>query len=135
LKEGPPASAAAQPQQSGLINVAITDNVVQVPVAVAANVCGVQVGILASQLNQGPVSCDADANSEADAEVARGNGGGGGTQTGLVNIWISDNTVQIPIAIAANICGVQVAALAVEVSQGPTDCTATGNGTAIESPF
>src|SRR5215212_6584529 len=123
------APASAQPQQSGLFNVAVVDNVVQVPVAVAANVCGVRVGVLAQALNQGPVDCDADANSEADAVVSR-HGGGGGSQAGLVNVWISDNTVQVPVGIAANICDLQVASLAQGLNQTPGSCDATGNATA-----
>jgi len=46
-------AAPASAQQSGLVNVNVTNNVVQVPIAVAANVCGLQVGILAQNLRQG----------------------------------------------------------------------------------
>jgi hypothetical protein len=62
------APATAQ-QQEGLVNVNITDvgvNV-QVPVAIAANVCGVAVNVLAQQL-PGDVSCDADAQTAANNE-------------------------------------------------------------------
>jgi hypothetical protein len=128
------APASAQPEQAGLINVAVTDNVVQIPVAVAANVCGVQVGVLASALNQGPVDCDADADGTADAVVQRG-GGGGGSQQGLVNVWISDNTVQVPVGVAANVCDLQVAILAQGLNQTPGACDAAGNGSATSSPF
>jgi hypothetical protein len=121
------APAAAQPQQ-GLINVDVSHNVVQVPVAVAANLCGLQVGVLASALAQGPVTCDAGATATS---VSRGTGGGGGgSQVGLVNVAITDNTIQIPVGIAANICGVQAGVLAVGLAQGPVNCTATGNGSA-----
>jgi hypothetical protein len=60
------APAFAQ-QQEGLVNVNITDVGVNVPVpvAVAANVCGVDVNVLAEQL-PGEVSCDADARSASD---------------------------------------------------------------------
>src|SRR4051794_36659577 len=53
------APASAQTTQSGLVNVAVVDNTVQVPIAVAANVCGLQVGVLASALRQGPLTCNA----------------------------------------------------------------------------
>jgi hypothetical protein len=121
------APAAAQPQQ-GLINVDVSHNVVQVPVAVAANLCNVQVGVLASGLAQGPVTCTADAVATS---VSRGTGGsGGGPQTGLVNVAITDNTIQVPVGIAANICDVQAGVLAAGLLQGPATCTATGNGSA-----
>jgi hypothetical protein len=63
-------SAVAQPQ-NGLVNVDVSNNTVQVPIAVAANVCGVQVGILAQKLRQGPVDCDATTTATA---VDNGNG-------------------------------------------------------------
>jgi hypothetical protein len=66
------APALAQ-QQEGLINVNVSDvdvgviANVQVPVAIAANVCGVAVNVLAQQL-PGDVECDADAQAAADNE-------------------------------------------------------------------
>src|SRR5215210_3097070 len=111
LSVGLAAPAAAQPQQNGLVNVAVVDNTVQVPIAVAANVCGLQVGILAQQLRQGPVDCRATANAVATRPNGGGGGGGGGPQQGLVNLDISRNTIQVPVGIAANICGVQAAVL------------------------
>jgi hypothetical protein len=64
--------AVAQ-QQEGLINVNVSDidvgviANVQVPVAIAANVCGVAVNVLAEQL-PGDVECEADAESAAANE-------------------------------------------------------------------
>jgi hypothetical protein len=64
------APAAAQ-QQEGLINVNVSDvdvgviANVQVPVAIAANVCGVAVNVLAEQL-PGDVECEADAEAAAN---------------------------------------------------------------------
>jgi len=56
--------ALAQPVfTGGLINVNVTDVVtleevaVQVPIGVAANVCGLSVGVLAELAEQGPVDC------------------------------------------------------------------------------
>lgn len=55
--------AVAQPQQEGLVNITITDVLtnndvnVQVPIGVAANVCGVQANVLAEGGVQEPVDC------------------------------------------------------------------------------
>ena len=131
LSVGLAAPAAAQPQ-NGLVNVAVVDNTVQVPIAVAANVCGLQVGILAQQLRQGPVDCRAAADAVATRPNGGGGGGGGGggQQQGLVNLAITDNTIQVPVGIAANICGVQAAVLAQDLEQGAATCEAEGNAQA-----
>ncbi|MDQ3719520.1 MAG: hypothetical protein M3350_01865 [Actinomycetota bacterium] len=97
------------------------------PIAVAANVCGAQVGVLAQDLMQGPVDCTA--LGEATATRSGGGGGGGGAQQeGLVNLAITDNTIQVPVGLAANICGVQASVLAQELRQGDASCDAAGNG-------
>jgi hypothetical protein len=58
-------------------------------------------------------------------------GGGPTTQTGLVNVNVSGVTVQLPVVIAANVCGLQVAAVAVAVLQGQfVSCDAQGNASA-----
>ncbi len=57
--------AQAQPVQTGLVNVVIGDVTVQLPIAIAANVCDVNVNVLAVQLREGPTTCEADADSEA----------------------------------------------------------------------
>src|SRR5688572_15558490 len=98
---------AAPPEQYGLVNVFIDDVTVQVPIAVAANVCDTTVGILAVQLEAVPAdtTCDADATSSAVAPAGGGGGNGNGpTQVGLVNLYATDLTIQVPIAIAANLC-------------------------------
>jgi len=41
---------------------------VQVPVGIAANVCGVDANVLSSQKRDGPVSCDAKSGSKALAQ-------------------------------------------------------------------
>jgi hypothetical protein len=116
-------SASAQ-TQSGLINANISNNTVQVPVAIAANICDVDVNVLVQNLTQtGQTTCNADADGIATA--AGGNGGGGGAnQQGLVNIDISNNTVQIPISVAANVCDVSVNVLAQDLSDGSATCGA-----------
>jgi ChpA-C len=66
--------ALAQPRQSGLVNVELTDVLsgnqvnVQVPIGVAANVCGVQANVLAQGGLQEPVDCTS--STTADLPVA-----------------------------------------------------------------
>jgi hypothetical protein len=115
-------SAMAQPRQEGLVNVIIEDVFVQVPVAVAANVCDVNVNILARQFRDGNVQCFAV--SEPDATIAWNGGNGNGTQSGLVNVWLSDIVVQVPIGVAANICGVNANVLAEQERTGDVVCGA-----------
>ena len=122
------APASAQTQQNGLVNVAVVDNTVQVPIAVAANVCGLQVGVLASALRQGPVDCTATGTATATAPA--GGAGGPTQQNGLVNLALANNTIQVPVGIAANICGVQAGILANDLRQGAAHCDAQGNATA-----
>ena len=117
-----PADAATR--QNGLINVALTDTTVQVPISVAANICGVAVGVLAPALAQGPVDCEALGGSEATFVDNGGNDNT--TQRGLVNVSATDTTVQIPVGIAANVCGVAIGVLAGPVIQFPVECTAEG---------
>jgi hypothetical protein len=121
--------ASAQPtQQQGLVNVAVTDNTVQVPIGVAANVCGVTAAVLANQISTNSVDCSAISNATA---FSQGNGGGGGAQqNGLVNIALTGNTVQIPVSAAANVCGVGVAVLAQFVNTSDIACTARSRGSA-----
>jgi hypothetical protein len=112
-----PASA----QQNGLVNVDLSDNTVQLPVAVAANVCGVQANVLATGDFGGNALCDS-----ASRSTATGGGGGGGStqQEGLINVAITGNTVQIPIGVAANVCGVQANVIASNDFGGNAVCTA-----------
>ena len=119
-------STAAQPRQTGLVNVVIIDNTVQIPIGIAANVCGVAVNILASSTVTAPVDCEAVSTATADAE-ARGRNGGGGRQSGLINLWVEDNVIQVPVGIAANICGVAANVLARGIATGPVTCDAEGN--------
>ncbi len=121
-------TASAQPHQNGLVNVAVVDNTVQIPIGIAANVCGVAVNVLSSATALAPADCTAVA--PATAFSTGGGGGGGGSQDGLVNLWVSDNTIQVPIGIAANICGVAANVLATGTFTGPADCDALGNATA-----
>ena len=47
-----------------LVNVQVDDLFILVPVAVAANICDVNVNVLAAQLRLGEAACEAIANSE-----------------------------------------------------------------------
>ena len=71
-----PAGAAPQGGPvvtGGLVNVTIVDAVdiervtVQLPIAVAANVCDVDINVLAADLADGDAFCDARAGSRANA--------------------------------------------------------------------
>ena len=121
-------AASAQPHQSGLVNVAVVDNTVQIPIGIAANVCDVAVNVLSVATFTSPADCTAMA--PATAYSTGGGGGGGGSQSGLVNLWVSNNTIQVPIGIAANICDVAVNVLAQGTATGPAHCDAVGNATA-----
>ena len=114
-------SAPAQPQE-GLVNVSVTD--VNVPIGVAANVCNVQANVLAV----GNFSEAGDCEAIADSTVTGGGNNGGGRQEGLVNIRIDD--VNIPIALAANVCNVQVNILAAGNFSDAGDCDAIAEATA-----
>jgi hypothetical protein len=96
--------ASAQTQQNGLVNVSLANNTVQVPIGVAANVCNVSANVI----NSAPVSFISGPCRATSPVTATGGGGGGGStsQTGLVNVSLSNNTVQVPIGVAANICNV-----------------------------
>ncbi|MDQ3430196.1 MAG: hypothetical protein M3479_09660 [Actinomycetota bacterium] len=127
-----PASA----QQDGLVNVNISGNTVQVPVAVAANLCNVAVNVLAQDLAQDGTA-DCNATADPDATATRTRGGGGPQQQGLVNLNVSGNTVQVPVAVAANVCNVAVNVLAQDLAQdGTADCNATADpdATATRGP-
>ncbi len=114
-----PAAAQGSTQQEGLVNIALTDTNVQVPVAVAAAVCGVQANVIASQTFGGNALCESASRAEADG----GRGGGGSTQQeGLINVALTDTNIQAPIGIAADICGVQANVLAAGTFGGNAVC-------------
>lgn len=118
--------ASAQNQQEGLINVAVEDVIVQVPIAVAANVCDVNVAVLA-EVADDAAACEATADSTATAGP---NSDGPPTrQEGLVNVLLDDILVQVPVAVAANICDVNVAVLA-RIDDEAEACEATADAAA-----
>jgi hypothetical protein len=121
--------AAAQPTvQRGLVNINVEDVTIQVPIAVAANICDVTVAVLVSDLRDGSAACDAFA--ESDATVTPAEPGGPTFQEGLINVNISGVTIQAPITVAANLCDVTVAILATDLLEdGEATCDAVaGSG-------
>jgi hypothetical protein len=124
--------AAAQNQQQGLVNVAIEDVIVQVPVSVAANVCDVNVAVLVSEFNDDAAACEATAESTATA--GPGADGPPTSQEGLVNVLLDDILVQVPVSVAANVCDVNVALLVDIVNDDAAACEATADSTATSGP-
>jgi len=118
--------AQAAPRQEGLVNVALVDTTVQVPIAIAANICDVDVNVLADQIDAGDLTCDTEAGSAAVTAPDSGDGGRA-NQEGLVNLYSDDLTIQLPIAVAANVCDISVNVLAQQVALGDAACTATAD--------
>jgi hypothetical protein len=119
--------AAAQPQQEGLVNVNVSDVLVQAPIGIAANLCNIAVNVLAEQVRDGDTVCDADVESDAVFDTDNGDAP---YQEGLVNVNVSNITVQVPIAVAANVCDVAVNVLARQMRTGEVDCTAVAESDA-----
>src|SRR5215210_7659926 len=123
-----PASASAQTQE-GLVNLQVNNNVVQVPVGIAANVCDVNVAVLVNTFLDSSDPCISTADGEAFVSSPPG-GGQGGDQSGLVNVMINDNTVQIPLAVALNVCDINVVILTSAFADTSAPCDARGNSQA-----
>jgi hypothetical protein len=117
--------ASAQNQQEGLVNVAVEDVVVQVPVAVAANLCDINVAVLA-QVRDDAAACEATADSTATAGP---NNNRPTRQSGLVNVLLDDVLVQVPVVVAANLCDVNVAVLS-RLDDDAEACDATADAAA-----
>ena len=132
LSLGAAAPATGQPPGNSagntLVNVQISDVTVLVPVSVAANLCDINVNVLADQVRTGDTDCETTAESLASP----GPGGGGGNRAGnsLVNVQISDVDVFVPIGIAANLCDVNANVLAQQLRTGEATCTATAESIA-----
>jgi hypothetical protein len=116
-------AANAQIIQDGLVNVAVENTTVQIPIAIAANVCGVAVQVLAQAEDLGDVTCTAEGVSLAENEEGDS---GPVQQQGLVNVALVNTEVQVPVTVAANICGVAVQVLATAEEVGDVQCTTDG---------
>ena len=124
-----PATAANNRAGDSLVNVQVGDITILVPVSVAANLCDIDVNVLAEQVETGDTNCDATAESIATP----GDGSAGSTNRGgnsLVNVQIGDITALIPIAVAANVCDVAVNILAGQLGTGDATCNAVSTSTA-----
>jgi len=124
------ASAVQSVDQEGLVNLNLTGVTVQLPIALAANLCDVTVAVLVEELSDGSSPCTA--NSNADAVVATQDGGPV-EQDGLVNVNVTDVVVQAPIAIAANVCDVTVAILVERLLDVASPCDAAAAAEALSA--
>jgi len=121
-------AAGAQTTQNGLVNLNLENITVQIPVGVAANVCDVNVAVLANLVDTGTSdTCTAVATSTARNVTVGAPAAGTTTQNGLVNVNLSNVTVQVPIAAAVNICDVNAAVLAALSDTAGASCDATAN--------
>jgi hypothetical protein len=123
-------TAGAQTTQNGLVNLNLENVTVQVPIGVAANVCDVNVAVLANLVDTGTTqNCSSIADATAHA-VTVGAPTGTTTQNGLVNVNLSNVTIQVPIAAAVNICDVNAAVLASLTDAAGASCDARAHGNA-----
>lgn len=120
-----PAGAATQ---NGLVNVNLEGIDVQAPIGVAANVCDVAANVLARQIGDGPAECTSTA--DPDAIMMSSPRGSSTKQEGLVNVNVENLRVQVPIAVAANICDVDVNVLSLSLLNGPATCEAIADSNA-----
>jgi hypothetical protein len=121
-------STAPPVVQEGLVNLNLTGVTAQLPIALAANLCDVDVAALTSELEDGSAPCNASSNSDAAVTTEDG---GPVAQDGLVNVNVSDVVVQAPISVVANVCDVTVAVLVSRLVDGASPCDATGTADAI----
>ena len=129
----PAAATPPPPHNDTLIEIELLNgNTIQVPIALAANICDVDVNVLAVDLGpDGAATCTADANATAEAVRNRGQGHHGDHGRLIEINLLNGNTIQVPLALAANICGVTVNVLAADLGpDGEATCTADADGTA-----
>src|SRR5688572_27072809 len=102
------AGPALAQQQEGLVNVNVEGVNVQVPVAVAAQLCpNVSANVIAEAVGTQRAVCEIDQETAAQHNIGVGQGGQGGNagqQSGLVNVNVESANVQVPVGIAAQIC-------------------------------
>ena len=102
-------------------------------IEVVANVCDVTVAVLVSRLQDAASPCDATGAAEATTATESGPPAEAAPvdQEGLVNLNPTGVTVQLPIAIAADLCDVTVDVLVNELSDGSAPCNASSNADAL----
>ena len=132
------APAFAQDQE-GLVNLSVDDNVVQVPVSVAANVCDITVDVLTADfVGTEDSACTIDEQTAATNDIAGYEdtpGNGNGQQNGLVNVSVDGNTVQVPIGVAANVCDIDANVLARDFKGSEEDACEIDQETAAANNF
>jgi hypothetical protein len=129
LAVSPVMGAPDTQQQEGLVNVALVDVVsgnnigvlANVPIGVAANVCGVSAAVLLAAAGGNDPACTARVTQEQANQLQQDNrtsnpnrGGQEPRQEGLVNVALVDvvsgNNIgvlaNVPVGVAANVCGV-----------------------------
>jgi hypothetical protein len=126
-----PAQAAPPTTQEGLVNVNVTDLQVQVPIGIAANICDVNVAVLAGLIEDAPADCDSSVENDVIVERSES---GPVNQQGLVNVNVSGVGVQIPVGVAANVCDVNVAVLVEGVNDATPVCEADVDNDAVITP-
>ncbi len=127
LSLGAASTASAQNQfQEGLVNVAIGDVTILVPVSVAANICDTTVAILADNVDE---AAQCTATAESLATPGAGGGSPNQQQEGLVNVAVGDVFVAVPVSVALNLCDTTIAVLA-ENADEAAQCTATAESLA-----
>src|SRR3712207_5279153 len=83
------AAPAFAQDQEGLVNISVEGNTVQVPVSVAANVCDVDVNVIAQDFaGTEETACEIDQETAAENNIGGAPGAGGGDQEGLVNVAV-----------------------------------------------
>jgi hypothetical protein len=113
------AAGAQPPVQEGLVNVNLSEIDVAVPVAVAANICDVNVAVLVSDLLDDSAACTTDIDQQV---TFADDGPGGANQRGLVNVNVSNVDLAVPVSVIANICDVNVAVLVRTLEDDATPC-------------
>jgi hypothetical protein len=118
-------AAGAQTTQNGLVNLNLEDITVQIPIGVAANVCDVNVAVIANLVDTGNrTNCSSIADADANAVTVGAPTSGATQQNGLVNVNLKNVTIQVPIAAAVNICDVNAAVLAALADTAGASCDA-----------
>ena len=79
-------------------------NTVNLPVSVPANVCGVAGGVA------GFSSADCKGGAKSNTVISGGGGGDGNGNAGVISA-LSGNTVNAPVSVPADVCGIAVALL------------------------
>ena len=119
-----PVGAASNQAGDSLVNVQITDVTIAVPIAIAANLCDINVNVLAQQGDAGDTECTATATSIATPGGGGNNAGQNQAGNSLINVQVAGLDVLIPIGVAANVCDVNANVLAQQLRLGDDTCDA-----------